>query len=61
MVFPNRSEILENIKTGRHTFLIDANGDFVGNSMELDTSGSQPRRIASAILVESATICNMMS
>jgi hypothetical protein len=41
MVFPNRSEILENIKTGRHTFLIDANGDFVGNSMELDTSGSQ--------------------
>jgi hypothetical protein len=41
VVFPNKSEILENIKTGRHTFLVDANGDFVSNSMELDASGSQ--------------------
>jgi hypothetical protein len=39
VVFPNKIEIAENIRTGHHTFLVDANGDFVGNSMELDTSG----------------------
>ncbi len=41
VVFPNKSELLENIRTGRHTFLVDDNGDFVGNSMELDKSNSQ--------------------
>jgi len=38
---PNRDEISEQIKTGRHTFLVDENGDFISNSMELAVSGPQ--------------------
>ena len=41
IVFPNKDEISEQIKTGQVTFLVDANGEFVSNSMELDESRLQ--------------------
>ncbi|MBZ5570503.1 MAG: hypothetical protein LAO09_01320 [Acidobacteriia bacterium] len=40
VVFPNKDEISEQIKTGRRTFLVDDNGNFVTNSMELEENGS---------------------
>jgi len=40
VVFPNKGEILEQIKTGHSTFLVGPNGDFVSNSMELDEPGA---------------------
>jgi hypothetical protein len=42
VVFPNKEEILEHIKTGRHTFLVDANGDFARDNMELAESAPAP-------------------
>jgi len=41
VAFPNRDEISEQIKTGTLTFLVDDNGNFVTNSMELEETGSQ--------------------
>jgi hypothetical protein len=41
IIFPNKNEILEEIKTGQRTFLVDANGEFVRDSMELDESRLQ--------------------
>lgn len=38
--FPNREHISEQIKTGRHTFLVDDNGNFITNSMELAENDS---------------------
>lgn len=42
VVFPNSCEISEQIKTGHHTFLVDDNGNFVTNSMELE--GNAPKQ-----------------
>jgi hypothetical protein len=39
--FSDKQETLQQIKTGTRTFLVDSNGDFVANSMELGESGSQ--------------------
>ena len=39
--FSDKQQIVEQIKTGTCTFLVDSNGDFVANSMELDELGSQ--------------------
>jgi hypothetical protein len=41
VVFPNRDEISEQVKTGHRTFLVDDNGNFVANSVELEENGPQ--------------------
>jgi hypothetical protein len=33
---PGKDEILEQIKTGRYTFLVDKDGNFISEHMELD-------------------------